>query len=457
MDASKTVTKPRPKDKLSDRDFELNQVRRRFSPAETSIIDGTILAFRLHPSDPDFPFDLDYLDCILQVPLSYPGSGLPVLNVKNKEMERGFQINVEQGFNAIVMASSKSTLLSSLNLLDRRLESLLTGEKANTIKLIANKRKEADKGTLVPSQQEPKIHRSPQTASQVEHEPAYPVEQRAAAASRRETETRQLEARLGRQSMFAKSSDGIAYTLPIEPRQRTELPLSLSNVKTLRLFVPMLYPLLPCRIALQGVSRDAAASIERAFTRSAEQSPELSLMGHINNLATNMRKFAFEPIEEDESQQQSPELDFESLNLHDDEEPKGSDQKPDSNFTLGDRTHLHVISRPPEWSTAGHADSDEETEGSDSQEYASSDQEREDIASSSQKRPERGVSLDLPHLELYGIELLELKMLSLTVKCLRCKETMDIMNLRDEASSARNETCGKCASVLNIGRQLLAS
>ena len=52
-------------------------------------------------------------------------------------MERGYQINVERGFDAIVANARASTLL---NHVDKQLEALLMAQKAVTTKIVSNLR-----------------------------------------------------------------------------------------------------------------------------------------------------------------------------------------------------------------------------------------------------------------------------------------------------------------------------
>ena len=115
-----------------------------------------------------------------------------------------------------------------------------------------------------------------------------------------------------------------------------------------------------------------------------------------------------------------------------------------------------VIPRPPEWNVA---DRGQESDDSDSSRSYDSGDEFTDIEEEEKEShvletvpegPERGMSLAFPLLELYGIEILELVSLSITVKCDRCKETMDVSNIH-AASTARSESCKKCARPLTIG------
>ena len=72
------------------RGFQIRQLQSKFSPAISQSEHGTVLVFKLVPSDPDFPFELDGLRCTLTVPEAYPRKDAkPTLRVTNPEMERG--------------------------------------------------------------------------------------------------------------------------------------------------------------------------------------------------------------------------------------------------------------------------------------------------------------------------------------------------------------------------------
>jgi hypothetical protein len=120
------VPKPVPEQEAKDaRGYQLGQLRRRYSPKETDLGHGDVaLLFNLAPSVPDFPFDLAHLECYLSVPAAYPKKP-PQLQVKNKDIPRGFAINIEKGWEALVQEKRGATLLALTNALDRKLESLL--------------------------------------------------------------------------------------------------------------------------------------------------------------------------------------------------------------------------------------------------------------------------------------------------------------------------------------------
>src|SRR4051794_28828875 len=95
---SRVVPKPVPERETKDaRGYQIEQLKRRYSPKETELGHGEVsLLFHLAPSDPDFPFDLDHLECDLRVPEGYPKKP-PQLQIKNKDIPRGFAINIERG------------------------------------------------------------------------------------------------------------------------------------------------------------------------------------------------------------------------------------------------------------------------------------------------------------------------------------------------------------------------
>jgi len=176
----------------------------------------------------------------------------------------------------------------------------------------------------------------------------------------------------------------------------------------------------------------------------------MTLMGHVNYMAQNMHILATE-VTNDPTVQEEEVKDWV---LVDAEEP-ATERK--VNPEADDRDHIVFIPRPPEWTTT--KDDDEgssESEYSDS--YDSGDEDEEEVGGTALESvpeqpttspPERGISLSFPLLELYSIELLELISLCVTIKCERCKDTMDINNLRDR--SQKSESCKKCAMTLSIG------
>ncbi|KAI9736538.1 MAG: hypothetical protein M1818_006049 [Claussenomyces sp. TS43310] len=467
--ASRIVAKPTSKAQIENpREYQLGQLRRRYKPKETVARDNglseadstTLLEFKVTPSDPDFPFEMDALHCILSVPPKYPAleeNSRPSINVRNRDIPRGFAVNVERGFDELVKEKPSATLLALISELDKNLEDFLSAKKTETVKLVAN----ADKRHLTnlpvrvagsslagasglsngPAAQVP----SPRVVQ--ESRPLnFTSQEKSQAQQRRAVETRQLEARLGRLPLYKKSGDAIAYTLPLDPRRRTDLPPSLQAVRTVKLLVPQLYPLQACRIQIEGVPAEDAKSTEKAFEEKAKQSKEMSLMAHVNSLSQNMHMMAKSaPIAAAKPPPQPATVE---------EAPEGSKTLSAANLE-GDRSHIKIIPRPPEWTFNVH---DSESDTDDSSSYDSEDEPEEggvtldhqDLESpqGQNRNLENGTALSFPSIELYGIELLEVTTLNLSIKCERCKETMDVTGLKTHVS--KTESCKKCATPLTV-------
>lgn len=462
VSASRVVPKPVPQAQTQDpREFQLGQVRRRYKPKETTQqgSQATLLKFSLAPSDPDFPFEMTALECLLSLPSSYPRNG-PSLKVGNTDIPRGFALNVEHGFEKLVKDKPDGTLLELLKALDKNLEVFLSAPKAETVKLMPNK--DTRHLSSAPSRSVEPIH-SPATARRnnpteivvpkaVEPLITYTAQERAEASKRRESETRQLEARMKRLPLYKSSADGIAFTLPIEPKKRAELPISLQAVKAIVLFVPLVYPLQPCRIKLEGLDVPDAKPIEVGFQQKASERKEATLTGHVNYLAQNMHILAKTKLEV------APQRDAPVL-APTVEEPV-SEEPVLEGHQDPERSHIQYITRPPEWelidrgevSDSDDLDSydtgDETTDEDGGVEVHEEDEKSPEKPKQPMPNPERGTAISFPFMELYGIELLEIVVLNITVKCERCKDVTEVKGLKD--GTTKSESCKKCASPLSI-------
>jgi hypothetical protein len=439
---------------LNPREFQINQLRRRFRPSEKDDSSGTSLSFGVAPSDPDFPFELDQLQCILHVPWSYPEQRRPALKVTNPQMDKEFQANVGRGFDDIVDTTlrfnRRGTLLGWMNTLDKQLERLLTTiERGPTLKFVTNvPNSEAVESDVSQPGQKPLTQ--PRTAG-----PGYTAEERAQAEKRRAAETKQIEARLNRLPLFQKRPDEVSFIIPVQPTKPDRLPVSLRSIKTVKLMVPQLYPLEPSSIELQGVERSDARPVEAGFAQWAKENAKLNLMSQINYLASNMHSLAKTPLQE-------------PSDLPSNEPPQpsssASQQLPlrtakSSTVESEDRPHVHVVPRPPEWTVGGNASASDEdtTDESDSEDFTEDDEDGgAAVPGPSEPTADRGVALSFPSLEFYGIELLELVALSITIKCERCKDQMDVKNVpqtkdQNNSFSPRIETCKKCTNSMSIG------
>ncbi|PBP25716.1 CHY zinc finger protein [Diplocarpon rosae] len=460
---SRVVPKPIPQAQTQDpREFQLGQIRRRFKPKETKHGLGTTqLKFSLAPSDPDFPFEMTALECLLSVPAAYPKEG-PSLKVGNTDIPRGFALNVEHGFATLVEEKPGSSLLDLLKALDKSLEVFLSAPKAETVKLMPNK--DTRHLSVAPSRSvEPAAGLAAEKAviatssvEKVASRPAEPImkytaQEKAEASKRREIETRQLEARMKRLPLYKMSPDGIAFTLPIEPKKRSELPLSLQEIKAVALFVPLLYPLQPCRAKLEGLDVPEAKPVEDGFLLRATDQKHATLTGHVNYLAQNMHLMAKTKLET-----KTPARSV--------QDPVVEGPAPESSLLEGqqdpERGHIQYITRPPEWTIIGR---DEASDSDDFDSYDTGDetsdedgggvevQEEKEVSEQPKQpshNPERGTAISFPFMELYGIEILEIVTLNITVKCERCKSVTEVRGLKD--SGSKSESCKKCSSPLSV-------
>ncbi|KAJ0426327.1 hypothetical protein BJY00DRAFT_82934 [Aspergillus carlsbadensis] len=443
------------------REFQLNQVRRRFRPTESADESGTTLSFGVAPSDPDFPFELQSLQCTLHVPSTYPARGRPSLKVANPEMGADFQANISRGFDDIVDSSIRisghETLLNWINTLDRHLERLLTTiERGPTLKFVPNAgRREGDISRNIVDDlnslaisRTPKRKPEPRAPPVVKVRPAYTAEEKSQAEKRRAVETKQLEARLGRLPLFQKARDGLSFIIPIQPTKSDRLPISIRPVKTVKLSVPQLYPLEHSSIELQGVLGMEAAAVEVGFSQWLNDHLQLNLVSQVNYLASNMHSFAKTLVETPEPKEPETEI------------PAPKTEPPvEERSSIDDyRPHLHVIQRPPEWTVREGGSGSEETDVTTTEDDYSDDEEEggAPVPAMAELTIEHGVALSFPFLELYGIELLELVGLYITVKCDRCKEPLDVRNIpqtKDSsgALSPKVETCKKCSNSMSLG------
>ncbi|KAJ9607246.1 hypothetical protein H2200_008318 [Cladophialophora chaetospira] len=375
-------------------------------------------------------------------------------------MPRGFQINVEKGFDSLVVGSSHKTLLALLNDLDKHLEQFLTTEKAQTIKLIAN----ADKRPGPPEPERNPGHTlSPPPIAVVPVLPSWTPQQKNDALAKRQADIRQLEARMGRVFGFTKSPDGTNFNLPVQIPKPARLPIDLQPLKEITLLVPQLYNLEPCTVRLKGIRGPEVDVVQAAFEGHAREKKDMSLMAHVNYLIQNIHTMASEgkksaiPIEAEMHTQPFPI-----------EQPRSTAAETDKldkrkEVVDEERPHLHFIPRPPEWDRHDSEDGTDES-SFDSDEYTDTGDESEGEEEAEQGGAslpvpttsvsvDKGVHLSLPELELHNIELLSLVSLSLSVKCLRCKTPTDVSSIRagddsDGSTGARTrtESCPKCTT-----------
>lgn len=460
-DSARIVPKPVPKAQSEDpRTYQIKQLHKRYSPKESTIENGaaTSLLFDLLPSDPDFPFELDHLKCQLRIPKNYPkDSSPPTLAILNKDIPRGFAINVEKGWDELVQERAGSTLLALVNALDRNLEEFLSRKQVDTVKLTMFKDtrhlEEAAAGAQGSSPENTPVQVPDAAESQVARTPYVPEEtftkdQKAEAKARRAQETRQIETRMGRLPHYKRSSDGIVYTLPLEPKRRSELPAGLRGVNSFQLIVPVLYPLQPLRILLNDVESEDAEEVEELFTEKAKEKTEMTLMSHMNYLTQNLHVLVKQALskKKDATPAVQASEQIPSAGVMAQEAAKTSS-------VLESKGNIQMIPRPPEWDYQG------EGKGSDEGSYESTTSEDEDGGVAVTTQPgtsavptqtvERGTSISFPSIELLGIELFQISILALSVKCQRCKTVSEIGGLKPNTPKT-TESCRKCGTSFSL-------
>ena len=436
------VPRPTPAAQAADpRAFQIAQVVRRFGAQQEEAgpdaagAGPTRLTFRMLPTDPDFPFDVAALYLELTVPRSYPSpAGAPALRIRNDDMPRGFQINVERGWDAIVRGEQGATLLRALARLDRDLEALLAAPRAETLKIVAPPRRPPAAGP-------------PAGAPG----PAHGAAELEAAARTREAHVRQLRARLGRAPGFEEARDGRSFAVPVDVPRRAGLPPELRGVRAVRLAVPALYDLEPCALEIPG-GGEPARRAERRFARAGGGAVGAGgLVAAVNRFVQQMHLLARPGPEDGEER--------ESVAETEEGEKREGVGKDEAEMLGSGKGRVIVIPRPPEWNSGAndkaHSSEEDSLDSDEGEEVASG--EDGPSAPAAESGPERGILMSLPALELHGIELLELTMLSLTVRCGRCRDQADVSALRDCAGESKNiktVVCKKCANQMSVGEDI---
>jgi phage FluMu protein Com len=376
-----------------------------------------------------------------------------VLRVKNKDIPRGFSLNIERGWDKLVHGKESGTLLTLINALDKNLEAFLSEKKTDTVTLVTFKdtrhleNAAAPLGNAAPLAASATTTQAPAPKSVYIPEESFTKEQIADAKAKRASEVRQLDSRMGRLSLFHKSADGIVYTLPLQPKRRTELPLELQVVQSVQLIIPLLYPLQPLRILLNDVESEDAERLEESFAEKAAQQKQMTLMSHINYLAQNMHILA-------KAAQASPK---ELVALAQEVNTSLESAKPSATGTTvnkDDKSHIHVISRPPEWAFIN--ESEDSQDDSDDMSWDSEDDSDDGGAtinpsvapSPPAHQAESGTSISFPLVELHGIELLQVSILSINVKCERCRTINEMTGLRPDIE--KGGSCKKCATTFVV-------
>jgi len=495
VNPTRAVKRPIPEAR-NMRQFQLLQLQRRFQfKGDVGTNTTTEFTINLTPSDPEFPYAVDVLNFVLTVPQEFGASvsdgkadgtvtfdeeNRPTIHVLNEDIPVGFKINIQNGFKDIVSNASKATtLLDMVNTLDKRLEGFLAAEKASTIKIIRNAPNKASPSSVAytrnaaatsgPTKLDVFLHHGAYVESHSQKSaplPAYSQDEIAIAAAKRAQDVRQLEARLGRSDVYHRTEapDGeLIYTVPLEARRRDMLPVPLLTMRTVILRVPKLFNLEPCiiRVTGTGITRDVSEPLEKKFTQQIKANPNWSLMAQLNALAANLHVMATEAMEEEAEAEKERRKHEEEKELVQEVEIKAiiddaeagllTTGKGDLGLIGDDREHIVVIPRPPEWSyVRGGGESDSDTEDDSEYEGISEDGgEKREVGVPDSR--ERGTALSFPGIQMPGVQLLEVLVINVTVKCIKCKTTVDVMQVRP-GGKLRFDKCDKCSDIYGIGK-----
>lgn len=464
------VEKPRARniEKIGLRMSELGQLAIYLKPNFTQTSDTTWLC-KLKPSDPDFAFDIEYLEFVLTVPLGYPkhGQALPYILVKNGNIPKGYSINVERGYASIAQAQlGKRSLLDIMLEFDKGLEGFLQQQKGQTIKLV--KFSSSGKKTSVESamnQNSASNNKSnvssgqnPTTATRSFNFALPPV---FIPNYIKEETTKQINlliARLKDQASIKSVSESeTVVSIKITAGHSEILPQQLNETFTVLLHVPKNYGISPCTIDIP-LDLIEARNIERNFNLHAASAKSWSLLALMNFLTVQLDSLILSdeyiraPLENvvgnensahstNENQSYSEEaLSEQDKKLHYssfDTSTSGNNsvaehaQNEDNNL-LHEELHHREVSDDNE---AGSEHVDEE---------ASSSWEFAPLKSS-------GTALNFVNLELSNVALLECNALSLEIQCSRCKSRAEmhlVSGPYGRESKAVTMLCAKCNHIM---------
>ncbi|KAJ8102627.1 hypothetical protein POJ06DRAFT_52658 [Lipomyces tetrasporus] len=469
---------------LSRREREIEELARKFTNAE---IEDDLIRISIQPSDPDFPFDLAYLHFTLLVPTDYPSTA-PELTVINTDIPRGYALNVEHGFeDAISKAGLGSmTLVQMISSLDERLEEFLKAEKRETIKLVHVGRRNgnnalsmsitgvresgsqgsyADWGFDQNAVDSLQISDSPAEKIPVAGSAAtYTVAELQNASARREREIRQLHARLPGAKLFSTDevSGDASFTVPFDPANREAVPMSLRQISTVRLIVPKLYGLVPAGIEFPSIDAVEARAVEANFRVHADHHRDFSLFAHMNFLAQNVTVLATQLPSSpavDESAENESAVDSRL-------ERSGDDyRKPPEWDMLDDVVEDDAVDYDyddPNWYVSADDERGRYYGDSHDEDYSSHYSDEDDSVTdtevehcarnvSSDQQPPQGISINLSGLQLRDIGVVECTLLSIVVKCVRCKTEAEIRDIKPgHVSGANSLSCAKCSAGISV-------
>jgi len=104
----------------------------------------TKVAFNFAPTDPDFPFELDFMRIELLIPMTYPVGSCKITNIVHQDIPQNLINNIINTFNRKANIQPRLPLVNLMNWLDHNLEDLLINrpeEPSVVISFVSNTKK----------------------------------------------------------------------------------------------------------------------------------------------------------------------------------------------------------------------------------------------------------------------------------------------------------------------------
>lgn len=448
-DPNRRVARPKP-NVQNQRMNDINQVKRRWKSVTEQIPEdavrdagATTIAFDMAPSDPDFPFEISHLSVKMTVPKAYPKE-MPAIEVQNKDIPKGFALNVDAGFYSIAREHlGKMSLLRMMYQLDNRLEEFLKMDKAKTIKIVKYATKKPSPEPSKPKAFNPSAN---VFVPQMKSAPSVPAAQiivppKIAAEQKRQVDL--LRARIKDLPLHKETASGHYYSLNrLEIYQSFSTPEIFQNKPVLkaRLFVPKRFPeTRDVRIELLDIPQKIGRVVEQNFARFAKYTTEKwTLTALVNYFVTKFTKLCDDIDDVKETHVAK-------------DKGKEKEEVPVTETT----DEVAEVTEEVEKVAIEDSEETEETEDVEMEVEAESDDTK--VTSYTEDVPTlepRGTEIKLTGIELVNIGVLECSTLNLTVNCTRCKTANDVQGIvagpygRD--GKAVGVACSQCNQTLVV-------
>lgn len=469
----------------------------------------TAFAVEVAPSDPEFPFDLSCLYLALVVPAVYPpkrtSDSVLEIQLANKDVPIGVKRNIEVGFakhvrnktNAAIEANTPEdipSLVEYLQWLDANLESLMQQKPAPTIKftLFGGNREatqlveSTETGSSKRIQQQPPPSRPPVRRPVpkplVEASEADTSDSPSSASGlnpRRAMDIKQLERRFRSSFSILKDDDDTVIQLDIVPSDPDAKSFDIYKM-TSTITIPARYPSVGASLKIDGNSvlgRKGKPStwllasgdrenyldhICQNFGRHVAESPDTTLLHHLNWLDRWLVSIISEPLPTDASSQRVADA------VHDPDSKHAAGTENESSSKPWIKTiAIEDAELPKDMSQLDLGlENDSCSSQSDSDEYKQEDP-VDNVADDGNghffaKPDRRGTEIRFASAEMTNISMAYCSSLNITARCGRCKDTVEIKSIIPTASISGNNTsntakdnqvwkaCDSCATIIGI-------